>query len=495
MSAPEKRRGGGGHVLRSGPSHTARHSHATGPSANSNTGSDNSSSMPAMPPRAAMVNINAAVSAEDTHDNANTSASSQAGGAPLAEKEKENSGPSRSGSARNSAKEKQRERDRTAALIRDKDDRIATLMKEKVDLAQEFNRQLDELSQAERETATFWQNKHSGLNQQFLRTDTELRLLHSKVDAWEAERSKFRERLELMRQEVKERDDEIGNLRIQVRDMKKFVSTSTRTDGQTSDEVFGDGMAKLANGLQNWVITHFRRAKPVDFSKLDEATLAEVSELVPMYEELAQGAKLHLLQSIVSKTLVEMVFGIYFLGLSDEQMQHFWQIETTLASLVLSEESVNQWRAYTLALLRRDAPQLLQGETGTHIEKVISRINRILDTITTDGGAPAVGTSRSDTRDSSLRTLVNNSVGLARLLVAQKAVLRVYMPEVLPHQQVMFDPETMEDVGGEDEESLARREIWCVVFPGVVKHGDENGGQMQFRNIIAKARVLCSPED
>lgn len=154
---------------------------------------------------------------------------------------------------------------------------------------------------------------------------------------------------------------------------------------------------------------------------------------------------------------------------------------------------MNQWRASTLALIRRDAPQLLQSSTTEYVEKVISRINRILDSITDSSTSSAP--SRSEARDSALRVLVNNSVELARLLVAQKAVLRVYMPEVLPHQQVMFEPETMEDLGDEDEEALARREIWCVVFPGVIKHGDENGGQMQFRNVIAKARVLCSPDN
>lgn len=78
----------------------------------------------------------------------------------------------------------------------------------------------------------------------------------------------------------------------------------------------------------------------------------------------------------------------------------------------------------------------------------------------------------------------------------QKARLRVYMPSILPHQQVLFEPDTMEDMGGEeDEENLASREINCVVFPGVIKHGDENGGHMQYRNVIVKARVLCSPEE
>lgn len=68
------------------------------------------------------------------------------------------------------------------------------------------------------------------------------------------------------------------------------------------------------------------------------------------------------------------------------------------------------------------------------------------------------------------------------------------MPAILPHQQVMFEAETMEDLGGEDEEALDGREICCVAFPGIIKHGDENGGHMQYRNVIVKARVLCSPE-
>lgn len=70
-----------------------------------------------------------------------------------------------------------------------------------------------------------------------------------------------------------------------------------------------------------------------DFAQVDEATLAELGELVPVYEELAQGAKVHLLQSIVSRVLVDMVFGVYFPGLSDEQTQRFRQMERTLSQL------------------------------------------------------------------------------------------------------------------------------------------------------------------
>ncbi len=237
---------------------------------------------------------------------------------------------------------------------------------------------------------------------------------------------------------------------------------------------------------------------------MDDDTLAEVGELVPMYEELAKTAKIHLLQSMVSRILVEMVFSAYYTGLSKEQTRLFRQMEGLLSTfcgtwsdfrpcnelLILTDaggqdEPVNQWRASTLTLLRRDAPQLLTDETSSVAEEAVERVTRLMSNIT--------DSSSSEARDTALRVLVNNSIELARLLVVQKAVLRVHMPEILPHQRTHFEAATMEDIGG--EEALSDREICCVVFPGLIKLGDENGGQMQFRNVISKAKVLCSPED
>ncbi|KAM5348598.1 hypothetical protein ACJ41O_008422 [Fusarium nematophilum] len=471
MNTSEKRR--------TGPGNSSAHSLRTGAS------NPNRNSMPAMPPRAAMASNTIASPPEEALE----------GGAPLTDRKDKDGGATRSGSVKDKDREKERkerrekkekrERERELeATLKEKDEKIAYLEKEMGIMEREFTRELDKLSQNESETATFWQAKHSALNQQFLRTDTELRLLRAEVEVREGEREELREGWAVLRRELKERDDEIRGLRGQVRGLKEWVSNSTRTDGQTSDEVFGDGMARLANGLQNWVIVNFRKAK-INLENLDEATLAELNELVPMYEELALTAKVHLLQSIVSRILVEMVFDAYFVGLSDEQAQQFRQMEKLLSSCASSDEAINQWRSSTLTLLRRDGASL-DDATSSVTSSVLSRITRLLDAL--------CGTSPSEARDSGLRVLVNNSIELARLLVVQKAVLRVHMPAVLPHQRVVFKPETMEDLGGEDEEALAAREICCVAFPGVIKHGDENGGHLQYRNVIVKARVLCSPE-
>jgi activating signal cointegrator complex subunit 1 len=137
-------------------------------------------------------------------------------------------------------------------------------------------------------------------------------------------------------------------------------------------------------------------------------------------------------------------------------------------------------------MMKKNTSQALQAGATALTEDVVSTVNRILGSI--------ADVAATDARDQALRALVNNAIDLSRLLAVQKAVFEVAMPRILPHQKTMFDANEMEDIGGEDEESLVARDICCVTFPSIIKSGDEHGNHSQFRNVIAKARVLCSPE-
>lgn len=53
---------------------------------------------------------------------------------------------------------------------------------------------------------------------------------------------------------------------------------------------------------------------------------------MPMYEELAAAARIHLLQSVVSRLLVELVFDAYFVGLPGEVAAQIRQLEGFIAS-------------------------------------------------------------------------------------------------------------------------------------------------------------------
>lgn len=164
----------------------------------------------------------------------------------------------------------------------DKDERIANLEKDRVIMEEEFSKQLGLLGEKhanEAEVAHFWQRKHSELNQQFLKTDADLRVLRHENLARERQREErdreirtrmsslvndrdsMRETYHANRTELQRKEEEIMHLRSQVKGLKDFVSTNSRTDGQVTDEVFAETMQRLGNGLQNWVIQYFRKMK------------------------------------------------------------------------------------------------------------------------------------------------------------------------------------------------------------------------------------------
>jgi activating signal cointegrator complex subunit 1 len=223
--------------------------------------------------------------------------------------------------------------------------------------------------------------------------------------------------------------------------------------------------------------------------------------LEPTYQALAPASKVHFIQSLVSRLLVEQIFDAYFIGLSKDHAEELSNVEKHLSSygkILLyiacyvtepssgSLESMNQWRSTTLAILDKVAIEKLQAETTAIVEAVVKQVNNIMESIS--------DIQHSESRDQSLRALINSSIELSRLLRIQKAVFSTIMPSIEGHQRTIFDPELMEDIGGEDEDTLNEREIRCVTFPGIVKTGDENGERNHLRNIVAKIRVLCAPD-
>lgn len=147
---------------------------------------------------------------------------------------------------------------------------------------------------------------------------------------------------------------------------------------------------------------------------------------------------------------------------------------------------MNQWRSTTLAILLKEAPEKLKTETVTVINTVIAQLNSLLD--------PICDVQSSEARDQSLKTIINTAIDLSRLLRIQKAHFGIMMPMIEHHQRTMFDAEKMEDIGGEDEDTLNEREISCVTFPGIMKVGDENGERNHLVNVVAKMKVLCAPD-
>ncbi len=65
---------------------------------------------------------------------------------------------------------------------------------------------------------------------------------------------------------------------------------------------------------------------------MDDDTKDQLLHLVPTYETLASSSKVHLIQSLVSRVLVEHIFSAYFVGLPKQQADEFSKVEKHLSS-------------------------------------------------------------------------------------------------------------------------------------------------------------------
>ncbi|KAB8290216.1 hypothetical protein EYC80_011085 [Monilinia laxa] len=351
-----------------------------------------------------------------------------------------------------------------------------------------------------RETLHLLQTAHTNLHNTYLSTDSSLRLLRStpancpspsgvqsRIGALMTDRDAFREAYNEAMAEMREKDGEIMALRGQVRGLKEWVSSSRRGGiggEQVTDELVAERMQWIANALQNWVISNFRRGR-IDLKKASDDVREQLEQLVPMYHHLATSSKINFIQSLVSSILVFDIFQPYFVGLPEQQALELAKTESTLGSYG-SEEAMNQWRSTTLAILLKEAPEKLKTETATVVDTVVAQVNSLLDSI--------CDVQSTEARGQSLRIIINSAIDLSRLLRVQKAVFSIMMPMIKDHQRTMFDEESMEDIGGEDEDTLSEREISCVTFPGIMKAGDENGERSHLINIVTKMKVLCAPD-
>ena len=97
-------------------------------------------------------------------------------------------------------------------------------------------------------------------------------VMEERDGVWKAEserrsaqtKSEAEERLAAVENEAKSRQAEVTNLQQQLADLKRDVSTSTRTSPQVSDTTFAQEMGMLQHEVQNWVVNSSRRAKVYD---------------------------------------------------------------------------------------------------------------------------------------------------------------------------------------------------------------------------------------
>ena len=194
----------------------------------------------------------------------------------------------------------------------------------------------------------------------------------------------------------------------------------------------------------------------------------------------------NVIQSIVACILVADIFHIYYFGLDEEHTDYLQRMEDHMTAIgkrsanrfSLGDPSltcctlappvkVNEWRSTTLSIIKQSPTPEFQTRAMGLSRRTHDRINRIVDELT--------GTGTNGTRDKGLQSVLDQSIDLSQTFRVQRAQLTVHLPATVPDSRLAFDSEIMEDITGEDDEVLEGEDVKCVMFPYVLKLGDETG--------------------
>jgi len=88
----------------------------------------------------------------------------------------------------------------------------------------------------------------------------------------------------------------------------------------------------LISCWKRWTTWGESLTSTADTDKANDETKEQLLRLVPTYESLASSSKVHLIQSLVSRLLVEHIFDAYFTGLPAEHADELLKTEKYLSA-------------------------------------------------------------------------------------------------------------------------------------------------------------------
>ncbi|KAH9827623.1 hypothetical protein Tdes44962_MAKER00349 [Teratosphaeria destructans] len=275
----------------------------------------------------------------------------------------------------------------------------------------------------------------------------------------------------------------------QIADLKRTISTSTRMDPVRADTDLAQEMGVLHHELQNWTVNTYRRAKANSTPTELVAKLNRVAE-APHFDALRQvyatydpSAKLAIYQSTAMTYIMDIFTANLLFGLGSSEQEWQSRVLQTAESLthVLSPLAYNRWRSVTLDVIRHT--NSLQEATEAVGMSMVESICAVL--------AAVSDVAASDSQRLSLNHIIRRAISLAHSFHVQRAQYEF----TLPTAGSSFRGEIMDDIAAEDGDLGQCRPIRCATFLSVVKVGDEFGDSLHLRNVLVKAKALCTTPD
>lgn len=300
--------------------------------------------------------------------------------------------------------------------------------------------------------------------------------------------------------------EELESARDKVKRLQEQMAASVRDDDVLvfrDEEFFNAACRKLCGHVQQWVLrfskhSDYRRCRKLD--DLQDDSLADRFENAILDGTDAdfflqdRVRRRDVFMSVVMTMVWEFIFTRYLFGMDRDQRQKLKSLEKHLAE-VGPRNAVHRWRATTLSLLARRPTFAKQRETDTDAVavEIFNSLSRILP------APPQVEGQLLESLRKVLRLAVTLSVEM-RSQLAEYIMLPPLQPEYNAHgdltRYVYFKASLMNERSGEvapnEDLEMQQTPVRMVLFPLVVKKGNDSGDDAEAEVVVCPAQVIVA---
>ncbi|KAI0388682.1 hypothetical protein F5Y17DRAFT_185833 [Xylariaceae sp. FL0594] len=307
--------------------------------------------------------------------------------------------------------------------------------------------------------------------------------------------------------EIAQLRDQLEATKEQIREMQKQILAAKPPDAEflklRDEDYFDHRCQQLCAHVQQWVLRFSkfsdmracRLTKEINDEKIIDRldnTILDGSDVDEYLRDRVRRRDVFM--SMTMNMIWEFVFTRYLFGMDREQRQKLKSLEKLLTD-VGPPHAVRQWRAVTLTLLSRRPAFGDQRNQDT--EAVVQAVLQALSVI-----LPPPANLEAQIQ-SQLRRVMREAVDLSIEMRTQRAEYMM-LPPLQPEydangelkQTVAFNAALMSERSGDSSTTNEAYEaqgaiVRCVLFPLVVKKGDDNGvGDDEI--VICPAQVLVA---
>ncbi|KAI1368008.1 hypothetical protein F5Y08DRAFT_296944 [Xylaria arbuscula] len=344
-------------------------------------------------------------------------------------------------------------------------------------------------------------------NEKYTRLESQHTTATRELEEHRGAKDQYAQTLQAKDAEIQELRNQLEATKEQIRAMKEQILATKPPDADflrlKDEDHFDHRCQQLCSHVQQWVLRFSKfsdmRACRLTSEINDEKIIDRLDNTILDGSDVDdylsdRVARRDIFMSMTMNMIWEFVFTRYLFGMDREQRQKLKSLEKILTD-VGPPHAVRQWRAITLTLLSRRPAFGDQRNQDT--EAVVQAILQTLSMI-----LPPPSNLESQIQ-SQLRRVMREAVDLSIEMRTQRAEFMM-LPPLQPEydangeltQTVTFNAALMHERSGDSSTNDEAYEaqgavVRCVLFPLVVKKGDDNGiGDDEI--VVSPAQVLVA---